>query len=74
MFRPSIIGKGVSAMETGGKAATGSQEKQPWYLQKKIVVVIIGIAILVVAVVAVAKFVFHVDLLNPSWFAMRRAR
>jgi len=47
-------------------------EKKPWTRQKKIVVVIIGIAILVVAVAVVAKFFFHVDLLDPSRFTMVR--
>jgi len=61
-------------VETEQSATGATQGKEPWTLQKKIVVAIIGIAIIVLAAVVVAKFVFNVNLLDPSWLAMARRR
>jgi hypothetical protein len=45
-------------------------EPQPGFPQKKIVYAIIALAIMILAVVLIAKFGFNTDLLNPAYGEM----
>jgi uncharacterized protein YybS (DUF2232 family) len=58
-------------METEQNTTSTTQGKEPWTLQKKIVVAIIAIVIIVVVAVAVAKLFYNVNLLDPAQFSMR---
>jgi hypothetical protein len=51
-----------------------AREGPPGFSQKKILYAIIIIAVIVLAVVLIAKFGFHIDLINPASAEMKRMR
>jgi polyferredoxin len=51
-------------MEEGSKKPADARKSTPWSLQKKILIAVLGIAIIALAAVLVAKFVFNVDLVS----------
>jgi hypothetical protein len=53
-------------MEDENKKPDAPPETQSGFPQKKIVYVIIAIAIIILAIVLIAKFGYNVDLLNPA--------
>jgi hypothetical protein len=57
-------------MEEGSKKPADARKSTSWSLQKKILVAVLGIAIIALAAVLVAKFVFNVDLVQLSAFSM----